>query len=105
MRTRGAPTTRAGSGQLLRSDLHPTLSDVRVRLGHAIETFRVAEIFRSVITSHGSTYKGAGGFSLELNRKLEVIRAEPSEGVSEATPGRTMQRKLGRPDALPQQAW
>ena len=52
-----------------------------------------------------ASYKGAAGLSLEPNREVEAIRAEPSEGAREAMPGRMMQRKLGRPDALPQQAW
>jgi hypothetical protein len=49
-----------------------------------------------------TSYKAAAGFS---NGKLEVIRAELSDGAREAMPGRMMQRKLGLPVALPQQAW
>ena len=66
---------------------------------------RVAEIFRAWSPATGASYKGAAGFSLKPNRKLEAIRAELSEGAREATPGRMMQRKLGLPAALPQQAW
>jgi hypothetical protein len=76
-----------------------------MRLGHAIETFPVVEIFRAWSPLPEASYKGAAGFSLEPNSKAEVIRAEPSEGAREATPGRMMQRKLGLPAALPQQAW
>jgi hypothetical protein len=81
-------------------NLHPTLSDVSMRLGHAIPTSLVAEMFRAW-SPPGASYKGAARFSLEPNRKLEVIRAEPSEGPMEATPGRMMQRKLGLPARSP----
>jgi hypothetical protein len=34
-----------------------------------------------------------------------VIQAKPSEGAMNAMPGSMMQRKVGRPAALLQQAW
>jgi hypothetical protein len=76
-----------------------------MRMDHALETFQAVEIFPASHRAPGATYKRAAGASFELNRKLEVMRAEPSDGATDAMPGRIMQRKLGLPTVLPQQAW
>ena len=51
-------------------NLHPTLSDVSVRLGHAIETFGSLKYSEAWSPATAATSKGAAGFSLEPNTKL-----------------------------------
>src|SRR5918995_6689258 len=71
MRTRGAPLLGLAPASSSDRNLQPTLSEVSVRLGHAIETFRVAEIFRPRSSLPAASYKGAEASIVELNRMIK----------------------------------